>query len=191
MYLLGGSLGRVRRPLGPESSDPELPTEILGLATEGEHWAALWRRGAGEDDRSRVHLTTEVSHHTIAALSEALVVEAMQYDGNEAELVVGFEMSRAHHIVLTPDSSEPRSAHALAPHEVPPAFAGRVRGALMLDGSGLHLARRDPAGDRVGEPVTIADGPVRVGALARRGSAFLATWLGPAGAVHARWVRCD
>ncbi|MFK7990408.1 MAG: hypothetical protein AB8I08_30580 [Sandaracinaceae bacterium] len=190
-FVVAPALGRIRRALGPEPADAELPVEILGLAAEGERFAVLTRRGAGEDRRSRVTLTSNDHHAELEALEEVLVVEAMEFDGANVALVAGFEMSRPHLLELEPGQEEPRHASEIAVGDVPDRFADRVRAALLQDEDGLHLRRRDAAGDVIGERVTVVEGRVRVGTVARRGEAFLVAWLDGEGELGARWVRCE
>ncbi|MBX3271413.1 MAG: hypothetical protein KF729_14195 [Sandaracinaceae bacterium] len=190
MFLVGGGLGRVRRALGPEPADAELPAEVLGLVADGERWAAVHRRGAGEDTRARVWLTTETRHVSVEALHDALVVEAIAFEGARVALVAGFEMSRPQHFLLEPGSAEPLEASPLAPGEVPPRFADRARGTLAIDEAGVHLERADAAGDPLGPRQTVVEGRVRGAALVRDGARFLVAWLDDAGALAARWADC-
>lgn len=189
-FMVEPALGRIRRALGPEPANAELPVEILGLTAEGERFAVLARRGAGEDQRSRVTLTTNDHHAELEALEEVLVVEAMEFDGANVALVGGFEMSRPHLLELEPGRDEPHHASEIPVGEVPERFADRLRGALLQDEDGLHLIRRDAAGDAIGERVTVVEGRVRVGTVARRAHAFLVAWLDGSGELGARWVQC-
>lgn len=190
-FLETGSLGRVRRQLGPEPPDPELPVEILGLSADADRWAVLWRRGAAEDERSRVFLTTDDSHEAVGALHEALVVEAMRLDGDQVELIVGFEMSRPHHVVVRRGAREPTTARELRGGEVPAAFRDRERGTLEIDEAGLWLGRRDALGDPLGPRTRVLDAVPRSAALARRAHAYLVVWLDREGSARARWARCQ
>lgn len=190
---LGGGLGRARRPLGDAPAEAELPTEILGAAASDEGWVVVWRRGAPEDARSRVFVTTERASPAVEALHEALVIDAIAFDGEHVTLVAGFEFSRPHVLRLTPGATEPGDARTLAADApVPAPFAERVRAALEVDDEGLWLRRSDAAGDPLGPPVHVAGGPVGAATVARVGDRFEVAWVDPeAGAVRARTVACE
>jgi hypothetical protein len=192
--VAGDGLGRARRTLGDEPPSEELPTEILGLAAaEGPAgWAVVWRRGAPEDARSRVYLTTERTNVALEALHEVLVIDALAFDGRALALVAGFEFSRPHFLRLAPGAAAPTEARALAAGEpLPPPFEDHVRAALELDGEGLWLRRSDAAGDPVGAPLRVAPPGVGAATVARAGEGFAVAWIDPATeTVRARRVRC-
>lgn len=173
--------------------DPELPREILGLATNGVGWAALWRSGATEDSRSDVHLSTRGHHRSVEALHEALVIEAARLEDDELTVIAGFEFSRPHLLRLPLAEREPREARELPPGAgAPPPFAAEPRARLAVDERGLWLRRRSVVGDEIGDRVSVIERPVSSAAVARRGSTFLVSWIDAStGRLEARRLRCE
>lgn len=186
----GGSLGRVRVPLGVEPASEEAPVEILGLAADGDRWAVIWRRGPTEDVRSHVYLTTADSHVDTHALHDALAIDAIELSGETVSLIATFEFSRPHHVRLRPGREEPEHARELpAGGALPPPFAERERAELEADERGLWLSRRDAAGDPIGSRSLVARGAIESAALARSGEVLLVAWQA-GGVVRGRAVRC-
>ncbi len=187
----GDSLGRARLPLGVEPASEEAPVEILGLATDGDRWAAVWRRGPTEDVRSAVFVTSNDHHDRVDALHDALAIDSIALSGETLELVATFEFSRPHYLRLRLGRLEPELARELARGDAASAaFADRERAELDADARGLWLARRDAAGDPIGERVRVVDGAVRSAALARLGDSLLLAWQSDR-SVWTRRVACQ
>ena len=175
-------------PLGDEPASEEMPTEILGLAADGDRWAVVWRRGATEDAESEVFVDEPGRHRTVESLHEALTIESIAFDGDALALIAGFEFSRPGFVRLTGDGPERR---LVAADETPPApFAERVRAELDVDDEGLWLRRRDGAGDSLGARVRITEGPLEMAAIERRSGIIRVAWATADGLVHVRDVQC-
>lgn len=185
-----GTLTHVRFALGDAPPSEESPVEILGLAADGDAFAALWRSGPMEDLRSEVFLTSATTHREVHALHEALALDAIALSGETLSLVATFEFSRPHFLRIRVGEEEPDLARELAHGApVPDPFSERERGALEVDERGLWLRRRTAAGDPIGAGVRVAEGRIASAALARRGDLFVAGWRA-GGVVEGRSVRC-
>lgn len=190
-FVLDGGLGRARVPLGTEPASEEAPVEILGLAADGDRWAAVWRRGPTEAVQSSVLLTDASAHVAVDALHDALAIDAIELSGDALALIATFEFSRPHHVRLRLGRPEPEHARELAAGAPLPApFEARERAELEHDDQGLWLRRRDAAGDPVGSRVLLAAGAVESAAVARLEGALLVAWQ-ETGSVRARTVRCE
>ncbi len=182
----GGAFAHEAIALGDEPPSDEAPVEILGLAAERERWAAVWRRGPTEDARSRVYVSEPGGRRVAEALHEALTVEAMAFDADGLAVIAGFEFARPGLARF----GEDESLTILAPgREAPPPLAERERAELDLDHEGLWLSRRDALGDPIGERVRVAEGPVEMATVERRGAALDVAWASADG-VYQRTIRC-
>lgn len=193
----GGELRVGRHPLDEQPASEELPTEVLGLAASADEWATVWRRGAPEDARSRVYLTSrnataERTSAALEALHDVLVIDAIAFDGRDVVLVASFEFSRPHFFRLNPTSNDPLEARAIEAGRAPPSpFADRLRATLDVDGEGLWLRRTTAASDPRGEPLLLARRPVGSATVARTGRTFVVAWLDPERReVRARRLTC-
>lgn len=190
--LTAGDDGRVTRAtfaLGDRLDPGERATEILGLAADGDRWAALWRFGAIEDPASEAVLTTHAGEVDVHELHHALVVESFAWSGDAVELIVGWEFHRSARVRVRPDG-EAEGPTRVDPGAVPAPFERRLVAELRPEGAALRLEIRDGAGDRYGPPLDLPPRGGRVADVARTPDGFLVVTATPTG-VSSIAVRCD
>ncbi len=147
-------------PLAGEARVGERASEILGLAVEGERWAALFRHGGIEDPEGELLLATEDGALPFEPLHHALLIDSFGFTSEGLAAIATFEFARAHLYRFDLEGrmlAEPALVPPGGP--IPRPFAERVRVSLADDGERLWLSRTDGAGDSLGERVEIERRP--------------------------------
>lgn len=195
-----GTVVAERIDVRPDRAGAEGRVEILAAAARGSRWAIVWRRGATEDPRSAVHLSTPSGTVVIEALHEALAIESIDAREDGAAMIAAFEFSRPHLFDVDARGdlrSRPRELSRGA--ALPPPFAERRTAVVEIDGGDVRLRFRDAAGDPAYEavPIASASGPSTqrpVGDVARAGDGWVVAFVAPEAkglAVSTRRVRCN
>lgn len=184
----GADLSHESLPLGDEEASSETPTEILAMTARGSSFFVVWRRGAAEDARSHVFLTSESTHAASEVLHDALTIESIALGDDGLALVAGFEFSRPGFVHF--GEGEPLIVPLPVGVAAPEPIGERVRAELDIDDRGLWLRRRSAAGDAVGEPSLVVAGPVEMATVERRTDAFFVAWATPDHRIVGRAARC-